>query len=118
MSKNIVGNKLKKCQSNSKTGWHRDNYCSYNKQDGGRHIVCASVTKDFLQFTYSKGNDLITPRGDFPGLVPGDRWCLCVHRWIESYKAGVAPPIYLESSDIEVLKYVDIEILKKYALRV
>ena len=116
MSKNIVGNKLKKCQCNSKTGWLRDNYCSYNKKDIGNHIVCASVTNEFLIFSYSKGNDLITPRDNFPGLVSGDKWCLCIHRWIEAYKSGVAPPIYIESSDIEALKYIDINILKKYAL--
>jgi uncharacterized protein (DUF2237 family) len=116
MSRNMLGDKLKKCKCNSRTGWLRDNYCSYNKEDRGKHIVCASVTKDFLLFSYSRGNDLITPRGDFPGLVPGDIWCLCVERWIEAYKAGVAPPIYIKSSDIEVLKYVDINILKRYAL--
>lgn len=80
------------------------------------HIVCAIVTEDFLKFTYTKGNDLITPRMGFSGLKEGDCWCLCVMRWIESYNNGVAPPVFLENTDRNVLKYVNFDILKKYAL--
>ena len=84
--------------------------------DRGTHIVCAVVTKDFLKFTYSKGNDLITPRNGFPGLKPGDRWCLCVLRWIEAYNNGVAPLIDLQCTQYNVLNYVSLDILVKYSI--
>ena len=114
---NIFGRKLKMCNCSRKvTGYNRTGYCMNFADDLGTHIVCAKVTKKFLDFTYSKGNDLITPRGSFPGLVPGNCWCICVLRWIEAYKAGAAPPIYLESTDSSVLKYVTFDILKDYAL--
>lgn len=118
-SRNALGGKLEKCecsQSSKNTGWLRDNYCSYSKEDSGVHIVCARVTKDFLLYTYTHGNDLITPRYGFPGLVEGDCWCLCIHRWLQAYKKGVAPPIYLKHTDSEILKYVELNVLKKYAL--
>lgn len=114
---NVYGKPLHICNCNNKmTGWKRDGYCTYDREDPGTHIVCAKMTKEFLEFTYEMGNDLITPRGSFNGLVPGDCWCLCVVRWIEAYKQGVAPPIYLHASDQNVLRYVDMKILKKYAL--
>lgn len=117
MPKNIFGHPLKKCQCNQKqTGWKRDGHCSNDMMDPGTHIVCARVTKEFLEFTLKKGNDLITPHGSFPGLVPGDCWCLCVGRWMEAYRNGVAPPIFLEKTDQSVLKYVDLDLLVKYAL--
>ena len=85
---NVFGNDLKICGRNPLTGYTRTGYCSLDKYDSGTHIVCAIVTKDFLNFTYKKGNDLTTPRNGFPGLKPGDRWCLCVLRWIEAYNKG------------------------------
>lgn len=118
MRKNVFGKALKACKCNSGkvSGWKRDGYCSDYFEDGGTHIVCARVTNDFLMFTYSKGNDLITPRTGFLGLLEGDCWCLCVMRWIEAYNNGVAPPIFLESTDQNVLQYVNSDILKQYAL--
>lgn len=115
--KNVFGQPLQICTCNSKkTGWHRDGYCSNDPDDPGTHIVCAIVTNDFLRFSYSKGNDLITPTKTFPGLVSGDCWCLCVGRWIEAYRAGVAPPLLLKKTDESVLKYVDLSVLKQYAV--
>jgi uncharacterized protein (DUF2237 family) len=117
MRKNVFGQPLKICKSNNKiTGWKRDGYCSNDLEDVGTHIVCARVTTDFLMFSYSKGNDLITTRRGFVGLLDGDRWCLCVMRWIEAYNSGAAPPIFLESTDQAVLKYVNSDILRQYAL--
>ena len=117
MRKNVFGKHLKTCTCNEKvTGWSRDGFCSFDNNDYGTHIVCARVTEEFLKFTMIKGNDLITPRMGFPGLVPGDCWCLCVLRWIEAYNNGVAPPIFLEKTDQNVLKYVDFSVLKNYAL--
>jgi uncharacterized protein (DUF2237 family) len=114
---NVFGRKLKKCNCSQKiTGYNRTGYCNNFSDDPGTHIVCARVTKEFLEYTYYKGNDLITPRRGFPGLVNGDCWCICVLRWIEAYKYGVAPPIYLESTDSHVLDYVPFNILKNYAL--
>lgn len=114
---NVLNKPLEICTCNSKkTGWNRDGYCSNHPSDPGTHIVCAIMTKDFLRFTKSKGNDLITPTKNFPGLVPGDCWCLCVGRWIQAYEKGVAPPLLLRKTDKSVLKYVDIDILKRYAL--
>ncbi len=99
--KNVVGTKLNecKCYTNKVTGYLRDGYCSNIASDKGTHIVCAIMTNEFLKFTYSKGNDLITPSNYFEGLVQGDCWCICIYRWIEAYRAGVAPPILLKSTD-------------------
>ena len=115
----VKGTPLQKCNcapNQKQTGWLRDGYCSNNENDTGTHIVCAKVTNEFLNFTRSKGNDLITPSNGFPGLVEGDCWCLCVSRWLEAYREGVAPPIYLDKTDQSVLKYVDKQILEAHAL--
>lgn len=85
---NVFGKKLKMCGLKPVTGYKRNGYCNLDESDEGTHIVCAVVTKDFLNFTLKKGNDLITPRNGFPGLKVGDRWCLCVFRWIEAYNNG------------------------------
>ncbi len=111
---NVNQHKLKLCGMNPVTGYQRTGFCSHDSNDSGTHLVCAYVTKEFLKFTKSKGNDLITPRGSFPGLKPGDRWCLCVLRWIEAYEAGVAPYIDAESTHVDVLNYVPYYILKQY----
>lgn len=113
---NVFGQKLKICGRTPMTGYLRNGYCNIDIYDRGTHIVCAVVTKKFLDFTYSKGNDLITPRNGFPGLKPGDRWCLCVLRWIEAYNNGVAPKIDLECTEYNVLKYVSLDILLKYSI--
>ena len=115
--KNVLGYKLQLCSSNPLTGYMRDGYCKVNNNDNGTHIVCAIVTKEFLEFTYKKGNDLITPRYNFPGLKSGDRWCLCVLRWIEAYNNKVAPFIDLNCTSENILKYVPHDILLKYGIK-
>ncbi len=114
--KNILGTLLIPCRATGKvTGYYRDGVCSTGKSDVGTHVVCAIVDDKFLQFTKSKGNDLITPiTGSFPGLVAGDKWCLCILRWIEAYNAGVAPKIIAESTNAIAANYIDKNILLKY----
>ena len=115
---NILGTELVQCPYLNKkvTGYYRNGMCSTGSIDVGTHIVCALVNDDFLQFTKTKGNDLITPTSYFPGLVAGDRWCLCILRWIESYKENKAPRIIAESTHKDVEKYIDINILLQYAI--
>jgi uncharacterized protein (DUF2237 family) len=106
-SKNVLGTALKKCCDSPKTGFFRDGFCHTGPQDHGTHVACAIVTKEFLEFTKSKGNDLMTPRPDwnFPGLKPGDKWCLCALRWLEAKKAGVAPKLDLEATHEKMLEF-------------
>ena len=117
-SVNVIGEKLKTCSDKPKTGFFRDGCCNSSVNDKGEHTVCAIVSDKFLKFSLSKGNDLITPREEFnfPGLMDGDRWCLCVDRWIEAYQNECAPRLVLEATNVDVLKKIDIEILKKFAL--
>jgi uncharacterized protein (DUF2237 family) len=113
--KNILGTDLIPCCNTGKiTGFNRDGMCSSNAADTGTHIICAIVDDNFLEFTKSKGNDLITPSGAFPGLVAGDKWCLCILRWIEAYEAGKAPKIIPESTNELAFKYISKNILMKY----
>ena len=113
---NILGTPLVPCCPTGKvTGFYRDGNCVTGPTDTGKHIVCAIVDDEFLQFTKSKGNDLITPiPGMFPGLVAGDKWCLCILRWLEAYNAGKAPKIIAESTNSVALKYTTLDVLKKY----
>jgi uncharacterized protein (DUF2237 family) len=90
---------MEPCNLKKITGWKRNGYCQYFPQDEGNHTICAVVTNEFLNFTLSKGNDLIKKSYNFPGLQEGDRWCLCLERWFQAYLAGVAPKIVAESSD-------------------
>ena len=115
---NVFGRALKTCSSDPLTGFFRDGCCNSSFNDQGEHTICAIVSDKFLNFSLSKGNDLVTPRKEFnfPGLIDGDRWCLCVDRWIEAYQNECAPRIVLEATNIDVLKKIDIEILKKFAL--
>lgn len=109
-SKNILGTNLKKCCDSPKTGFYRDGYCHTGSKDHGTHVACATLTKEFLDFTKSKGNDLSTarPEWNFPGLKPGDKWCLCALRWLEAKKAGVAPRLDLESTHERMLEFTTI----------
>ena len=115
---NVFGRALKTCSNDPLTGFYRDGCCNSSFNDQGEHTICAIVSDKFLNFSLSKGNDLVTPRKEFnfPGLIDGDRWCLCVDRWIEAYQNECAPRIVLEATNIDVLKKIDIEILKKFAL--
>jgi len=116
MSTNVLGTPLQFCSTSPMTGWRRDGFCRTDDADIGTHIVCAKVTADFLNFTKSRGNDLTTPSVGFPGLKPGDSWCLCVLRWIEAYNAGVAPPINLAATHKKALDYIPLSILKQFAV--
>jgi hypothetical protein len=100
------------------TGFYRDGKCSTGVGDVGSHIVCAQLTEEFLAFTKSRGNDLSTavPAFDFPGLKPGDRWCLCASRWKEALDAGVAPPVVLSATHALAVEYVSLDELKQHAL--
>lgn len=103
-SLNVLGTPLQPCPSNHQTGFYRDGFCNTGADDAGLHVVCARVTDDFLSFSQSRGNDLVTPRGGFPGLRAGDGWCLCARRWQEALDAGVAPPVELASTHQAALK--------------
>ena len=113
---NILGTSLVPCCPTGKvTGFYRDGNCVTGPTDTGKHLVCAVVDDEFLEFTKSKGNDLITPiPGMFPGLVPGDKWCLCILRWLEAYNSGKAPKIIPDATNSIALKYTTLDILKKY----
>lgn len=107
--KNIFGEKLQSCCTQPVTGFYRDGYCRTDEEDNGRHVVCAIVTREFLEFSRRQGNDLISPRPEFnfPGLEPGDKWCLCALRWKEAFDAGCAPEVVLESTDEKALEYIN-----------
>lgn len=100
------------------TGFYRDGCCNTGRDDAGVHSVCALMTKEFLEFSLAHGNDLSTPMPDFgfPGLKPGDRWCLCAARWREAFKTGCAPRVVLNSTHERTLDYVSLEDLKKHAI--
>ena len=114
---NVLGQTLVACSFEPLTGFFRDGCCKTNEQDLGSHLVCAIVSNDFLQFSLKRGNDLITPRPEyqFPGLIAGDQWCLCLNRWIEALEANCAPRIKLESTHIKALEKVSLEVLEQYA---
>ena len=103
---NVLGMELEPCSEDPMTGFERDGCCRPHPADAGRHEICAVVTEEFLEFSTARGNDLVTPRPElnFPGLEPGDRWCLCVGRWLEAEKEGVAPPVVLEATSEAVLE--------------
>lgn len=119
MSTNIFGEKLLTCSTTPMTGFYRNGCCESAEDDLGMHTICAVMSEEFLLFSQSRGNDLITPRPEFgfPGLKKGDHWCLCVTRWIEAYRAGKAPRIILEATNESVLGYVSMEELIKYSHR-
>lgn len=115
---NVLGQPLMACCSDPMTGFYRNGYCQTGPDDVGQHTVCMEATAAFLAFSCSRGNDLMTPALEygFPGLKPGDRWCLCVLRWKEAYDVGVAPPVLLESCHISALEFVTLEELQSNAL--
>ena len=115
---NIFDQPLELCSLDPVTGYYREGCCTSSDEDTGMHMVCAEMTIDFLNFSLKKGNDLISakPAFNFKGLKPGDRWCLCTDRWLEALKARVAPKIFLNATNKEVLRKINIEILKEYAL--
>jgi uncharacterized protein (DUF2237 family) len=114
----VLGGPLGVCSEQPLTGFYRDGCCHTGPQDTGKHVVCAVMTAEFLAFTKSRGNDLSTPvpAYRFPGLKPGDRWCLCALRWREAYEAGAAPPVVLEATNAAALRYVPLEALRAHAV--
>lgn len=119
MNKNIFGEKLISCSESPMTGFYRDGCCKTGEDDLGTHTVCAQMTQEFLEFSRNHGNDLITlmPEYLFPGLKPGDFWCLCALRWLEAHKEGVAPMIKLEATNEKTLKIIPMETLIPYAIK-
>jgi hypothetical protein len=115
--KNVFGEPLQSCCINPLTGFYRDGFCRTDEHDHGTHTVCSIVTEEFLKFSKSMGNDLITPRPEyqFPGLKPGDKWCLCAFRWKEAFEAGVAPKVVLEATNEKTLEIININDLIIYA---
>ena len=115
---NVFGKELEMCCENPETGFFRNGMCDTCREDQGVHTVCILATEEFLIFSKSVGNDLSTPHPEFefPGLKPGDRWCLCALRWQEAYEQGKAPPVYLESTHENTLKLVDFNLLQKFAV--
>ena len=115
---NVLGTPLLACSFDPLTGYYRDGCCNTDHNDHGSHVVCAKVTQAFLDFSVSRGNDLVTPRPEFrfAGLKAGDRWCLCARRWLEAFQAGVAPPVVLEATHRKALEIVTLEQLQACAL--
>ena len=118
LSINVYGKELDTCCDNPKTGFFRNGMCDTCKEDLGVHTVCILATEEFLVFSKGAGNDLSTPRPEFnfPGIKPGNRWCLCAIRWKEAYEQGKAPPVFLESTHEATLKLVDFNILQQFAV--
>jgi uncharacterized protein (DUF2237 family) len=119
MPRNVLGTELEPCCFQPLTGFYRDGYCRTGADDLGVHTVCAEMTEEFLRFSVARGNDLVTPVPEqhFPGLQPGDRWCLCVQRWTEALAAGVAPPVVLESTHMSSIEFASLDDLKSHAVK-
>ncbi|MEP7154288.1 MAG: DUF2237 domain-containing protein [Betaproteobacteria bacterium] len=117
-AKNVLGGALESCCMSPMTGYMRDGFCHTGPLDRASHTVCAQMTNEFLMFSRSTGNDLMTPRPEyeFPGLKAGDRWCLCVSRWEEAFLAGVAPPVVLEATHELALEVVELNELQAHAV--
>ena len=117
-ARNVLGNPLESCCTSPVTGFYRDGYCHTGADDTGSHTVCVQITAAFLSFSKKIGNDLATahPESGFPGLKPGDKWCVCVSRWEEAFMAGVAPPIVLEATHERALDVVELAELRAHAV--
>jgi len=117
-ARNVLGGPLSECGSKPLTGFYRDGCCNSGRDDLGVHSVCSLMTKEFLEFSLARGNDLSTPMPDFgfPGLKAGDRWCLCAARWREALQAGCAPRVVLTATHERTLDYVTLDDLKKHAI--
>ncbi|MGE5169255.1 MAG: DUF2237 family protein [Rudaea sp.] len=117
-AKNVLGGPLAPCSLAPRTGFYRDGCCNTGSDDVGMHVVCARMTHPFLAFERRHGNDLLTPVPDldFPGLAPGDRWCICAARWRLAFAAGVAPPVVLEATHEETLAVIPLADLRRHAI--
>jgi uncharacterized protein (DUF2237 family) len=118
--RNVLGDDLEPCSEDPLTGWFRDGSCNTDPEDVGSHTICAVMTREFLDHQRAIGNDLSTPvpQYRFPGLVPGDRWCVTARNWLRAHEDGVAAPVVLASSHEAVLEILPLEILEKYAVDV
>jgi len=118
MPRNVLGGELEPCSVDPLTGFYRDGCCRTGADDAGLHVVCARVTDEFLAFSKDAGNDLSTPRPEFgfPGLRPGDQWCLCASRWVEALDAGAAPPVVLAATHAAVAEFADLDDLRRHAV--
>ena len=116
---NVLGTALKCCCRDPLTGFYRDGYCRTSAEDVGQHTVCVQMTREFLDFSVLDGNDLVTPHPEwgFPGLEPGDRWCVCVTRWKAALESGRAGPVDLEACHSSALEFVTLEELRAHALK-
>ena len=116
--RNVLGGELVPCSLDPLTGYYRTGCCENRGDDPAMHVVCCQVTAEFLEFSVSRGNDLVTPMPQygFPGLEPGDQWCVCAARWAEALEAGAACPVVLESTHLSALEFVDLDDLKAYAV--
>lgn len=116
-ARNVLGGELLPCSLNPVTGYFRDGCCHTDASDLGLHVVCCRVTADFLEFSRSRGNDLSTPMPDFafPGLQPGDQWCLCAARWVEAWRAGKAPRVVLAATHEKALELIPLPLLQEFA---
>jgi uncharacterized protein (DUF2237 family) len=118
-SLNVFGKPLVPCSYDPLTGFVRDGHCQTCHEDSGIHTVCVVMTEEFLHFSKSKGNDLSTPnlQFNFPGVKPGERWCLCAGRWVEAYQAGKAPQVVLEATHLETLGIIPLALLSEFAYK-
>ena len=117
MALNVLGTELETCCTSPMTGFYRNGCCDTGADDIGVHTVCAEMTEEFLTFSRAAGNDLSTPmpQHGFPGLVPGDRWCLCASRWQEAFEAGAAPAVILEATHARTLEWCSLTALQAHA---
>ena len=117
MAKNVFGTELKPCSMKPLTGFFRDGSCNTDETDFGSHTVCAVMTEEFLRYSFDQGNDLITPRPEynFPGLGPGDHWCLCALRWQEAFEDGNAPLVNLEATHERALEVLSMNDLVEFS---
>jgi uncharacterized protein (DUF2237 family) len=118
LPRNVLGTELACCCQEPRTGYYRDGFCRTGPGDVGMHVICVQVTAEFLNFSIARGNDLSTPRLEylFPGLKPGDRWCVCAERWVEALEANCAPPVVLEACHASALEYASLEDLMAHAV--
>jgi uncharacterized protein len=114
--KNVFGENLLECSKKPLTGFFRTGCCETAENDAGGHTVCAQVTEAFLEFSKRAGNDLSTQNPFFPGLKPGDKWCLCASRWLESYVAGCAPRVFLKSTNLLCLELIPFDVLEPFGV--
>jgi len=117
-ARNVLGGPLQVCGIDPITGFYRDGCCNTDEQDAGMHTVCVVLTESFLAYSKSRGNDLTTPRPEyqFPGLKPGDRWCLCAARWYEAWQAGTAPSVVLAATHENTLQWIPLAVLGSFAI--